>query len=123
MRDALRKSSISIHFFCKNDKVCTRALYMDACWYAGKSVRVVDPEWKRQIVIEKAGFSDVVVWNPWDAKAKAFSDFGDEEYRVMVCIEPANAGVYLAGSSVEVQPGETWTASQSVHAEALVDST
>lgn len=28
-----------------------------------------------------------VVWNPWINKAKAMSDFGDEEYRIMICVE------------------------------------
>lgn len=29
-------------------------------------------------------FDDVVVWNPWAAKAKQMSDFGDDEYKHMV---------------------------------------
>ncbi|TDH70452.1 hypothetical protein CCR75_000387 [Bremia lactucae] len=32
--------------------------------------------------------SDVVVWNPWADKAKSMSDFGDDEYLTMVCVEP-----------------------------------
>ena len=28
-----------------------------------------------------------VVWNPWIDKARAMSDFGDEEYKRMVCVE------------------------------------
>ena len=28
-----------------------------------------------------------VVWNPWSEKAKGMSDFGDEEYKTMVCVE------------------------------------
>lgn len=38
------------------------------------------------VVIEKAGFGDVVVWNPWIEKAKAMSDFGDNDYKNMVFI-------------------------------------
>ena len=32
--------------------------------------------------IDKEGFPDAVVWNPWTDKAKGMSDFGDDEYKV-----------------------------------------
>ena len=41
--------------------------------------------------ILRDGSRSAVVWNPWIAKAKRMEDFGDEEYRRMVCIESANA--------------------------------
>lgn len=37
--------------------------------------------------IETSNFKDIVVWNPWADKAKGMSDFGDEEYKTMVCVE------------------------------------
>jgi D-hexose-6-phosphate mutarotase len=42
-----------------------------------------------------------VVWNPWVAKAKALSDFGDDEWKQMVCIETCNVGDF----AVELAPG------------------
>lgn len=39
------------------------------------------------VSIKRHNFPDIVVWNPWADKAKAMSDFGDEEYKVMVCVE------------------------------------
>ena len=36
----------------------------------------------RAVVIEKEGFPDAVVWNPWIDKAAGMGDFGDEEYKV-----------------------------------------
>ncbi|EGD76954.1 hypothetical protein PTSG_07295 [Salpingoeca rosetta] len=31
---------------------------------------------------------DAVVWNPWEDKAKAMGDFGDNEFNNMICVEP-----------------------------------
>ena len=32
--------------------------------------------------------NDVVVWNPWSAKAQRMADFGDDEFHTMLCVEP-----------------------------------
>jgi glucose-6-phosphate 1-epimerase len=45
---------------------------------------------KRKIVIEKNGMRDVVIWNPWIEKSRRMEDFGDQEYRKMVCVETGN---------------------------------
>jgi D-hexose-6-phosphate mutarotase len=60
-----------------------------------------DPGLARRISIAKAGSSTTVVWNPWADKAQRLSDFGDDEYRNMVCVETANA----LGDRVTVAPG------------------
>lgn len=51
--------------------------------------------------------SSVVVWNPWIEKAAAMGDFGNEEYKNMICVEAGSVAdwVVLAG-------GQTWTAGQ-----------
>lgn len=64
----------------------------------------------RTIKVAKHGFPDAVVWNPWIDKSKGMSDFGDEEYKVMLCIEPAVAG----SGPVVLEPGATWTGSQAI---------
>ena len=46
----------------------------------------------RTITITKRGMPDVVVWNPWTAKAQRMADFGDDEYQWMVCVETGNMG-------------------------------
>lgn len=65
----------------------TDNIYLDT---AGPCV-LEDPNLHRRIVVEKGGSRSTVVWNPWIAKARRMADFGDDEYREMVCIETANA--------------------------------
>jgi glucose-6-phosphate 1-epimerase len=52
-----------------------------------------------------------VVWNPWDKKAKAMPDFGDEEYKSMLCV-----GAAAIEKSVTLKPGEEWTGKQEISA-------
>ncbi len=51
---------------------------------------ILDPVMGRRIRIQKEGSDTGVVWNPWIAKSRRMPDFGDEEYRNMVCVENAN---------------------------------
>lgn len=88
----------------------------DAGWCAaGDTIVLRDVGAQREVVLEKEGFEDVVVWNPWIEKAAKTKDFGNEEYKIMMCLEAANAAVYTRGSSIEIPGGGTWTASQRVH--------
>jgi D-hexose-6-phosphate mutarotase len=64
-----------------------------------------DPKLNRKITIEKTGSDTTVVWNPWIAKAKAMSDFGDEEWPQMLCIETCNVGP----SAITLSPGQSHT--------------
>ena len=43
------------------------------------------------LVFSKSGSASTVVWNPWEAKAKALADLGDNEWLTFVCVEQANA--------------------------------
>lgn len=45
-------------------------------------LQVVDEGKKRAVTVEKEGFPDAVVWNPWIKKAAGMADFGDKEYKV-----------------------------------------
>ena len=63
---------------------------------------VEDPASGRRLVVEKQGSDVTVVWNPWVAMAKSMVDFGDDEWRGMLCIETANA----ADHAVHLGPGE-----------------
>jgi glucose-6-phosphate 1-epimerase len=64
----------------------------------------------RQILVEKAGFEDVVVWNPAATKSQRMSDFGDEEWREMVCLEVAQAGSGI----IRLPPGGVWEGKQTL---------
>jgi glucose-6-phosphate 1-epimerase len=64
---------------------------------------VIDPAKNRAIKISKSGSKSTVVWNPWIAKAKAMSDFGDDEWPGMLCVETAN----VHQNEIELAAGAT----------------
>ncbi|XP_004487963.1 putative glucose-6-phosphate 1-epimerase [Cicer arietinum] len=66
-------------------------------------IAIIDHEKKRTFVLRKDGLPDAVVWNPWDKKAKAMADFGDDEYKHMLCVEAANIE-----KAITLKPGEEW---------------
>jgi glucose-6-phosphate 1-epimerase len=69
------------------------------------AVEIADASLRRKIVIEKSGSVSAVVWNPWIDKAKAMADFGDDEYKQMVCVESGNVGE----SKITLAAGKTAT--------------
>jgi glucose-6-phosphate 1-epimerase len=56
-------------------------------------------------------FRFAVVWNPWDKKAKAMPDFGDEEYKSMLCV-----GAAAIEKPITLKPGEEWIGKQEISA-------
>ncbi|WP_040156922.1 D-hexose-6-phosphate mutarotase [Mobilicoccus massiliensis] len=75
----------------------------DRVYASTDTVTLVDGD--RRVVVGKAGSNSTVVWNPWERKAAEMSDFGDDEWRGMVCVEAANA---LAGH-VKLEAGGSHT--------------
>jgi len=75
----------------------------DRTYASTATVRIDDPGLSRSITIEKTGSNSTVVWNPWVDKSKAMSDFGDEEWPGMLCVETANCGA----NAVTLEPGAT----------------
>ncbi len=69
------------------------------------AVEVDDPVLRRRIRVAKENSRTTVVWNPWVQKAHALSDFADDEWRQMICVETANAG----DAAVELAPGRQHT--------------
>lgn len=67
------------------------------------TVRIHDPVLHRAIRIRKSGSESTVVWNPWVEKSKRMTDFGDDEYPGMVCVESGNVGE----NAITLAPGES----------------
>ena len=82
----------------------------DNIYDSDRSVTIIDPVLKRKIFVEKSGSKATVVWNPWIEKAKAMSEFRDDEYRFMVCVEAANC----AHDLIRLAPGKSHTLTQVV---------
>jgi D-hexose-6-phosphate mutarotase len=74
-------------------------IYLDATG----PVEVLDRSLRRRIRIAKSGSASTVLWNPWMAQAQQMTDFGNEEYKSMLCVESGNVGqnklVLLPGTS------------------------
>lgn len=67
------------------------------------TVEILDPKLKRKIRVQKASSASTVVWNPWTTKAQQMPDFGNEEYKQMVCIESGN----VAKNKLVLPPGKS----------------
>ena len=60
-----------------------------------------------RIAIERAGYADVVVWNPGEEKAAALSDLDAGGGRRFLCVEPA-----VFDPPVTLAAGQTWRGEQ-----------
>ena len=78
-------------------------------------VRVADPALGRELVIGKEGSDSTVVWNPWADKAVGMSDFADDEWKTMLCVEAGN----VMGSPVRLAAGEIHTIAQVIEVREL----
>lgn len=72
-------------------------------------IAIIDHEKKRTFVLRKESLPDAVVWNPWDKKAKALADFGDEDYKSMLCLDSA-----AVESPIVLKPCEEWKGRQEI---------
>lgn len=81
-----------------------------------EALEVVDPVLGRRIRTEKKNSRTTVVWNPWRDGAKALADLGDDEWRLMACVEASN----IMAHAVELAPGEEHTMGAVLSVEGLV---
>ncbi len=66
-------------------------------------ITLIDPDQQTTITVQAEGSNSAVIWNPWCDKAKTLSQFTDDAYRQMVCIETANA----LDDCIELAPGNS----------------
>ncbi len=95
--DGMKRKRMNVHAFSINSE--TDSVFVNTT----ATCVVEDPVLQRRTVIEKEGSNSTVIWNPWIEKASAFSDFGDDEWQRMVCVESANA----ADNAITLGPGES----------------
>lgn len=69
----------------------------------------------RRIVLDTRGSRSAVLWNPWIAKAQRLSQFADDAWQRMLCIETAN----VLGDHVQLEPRASHVLSVSIAVEAL----
>ena len=89
----------------------------DAVFAHRGEVRVLDPALGRTLVVSKEGSDSTVVWNPWQDKAVGMSDFADDEWQRMLCVEAGN----VMGSPVRLAAGESHVLVQSIEVEPLAE--
>jgi glucose-6-phosphate 1-epimerase len=71
--------------------------YLDAT----STVEIVDASLGRRLVTEKSWSVSTIVWNPWSDGAAKLADFGDDEWRGMLCVEGGN----VLGQAVALEGG------------------
>ncbi|KAF9687886.1 hypothetical protein SADUNF_Sadunf02G0139800 [Salix dunnii] len=106
--DALTFESEDVHFHPISGQLSpdfSTARNVDRVYLScPNAIAILDHERKRTYVIRKDGLPDVAVWNPWEKKSKAMADFGDEEYKKMLCVDGA-----VVEKPITIKPGEEWT--------------
>lgn len=68
-----------------------------------ETVEIHDPRLRRKIRVEKTGSRSTVVWNPWINKSGQMPDFGNDEYKQMICVESGNVGA----NKINLPPGRS----------------
>lgn len=63
-----------------------------------------DTQFRNRVPALYLGRLHPVVWNPWEKKSKTMADFGDEEYKQMLCVDAA-----AVERAITLKPGEEWT--------------
>ncbi|MYM64944.1 D-hexose-6-phosphate mutarotase [Pseudomaricurvus sp. HS19] len=92
----------------------TDRIYLDC----PQTITLKDPTWQRQLTLTSTGSQTTVVWNPWTEKAKRLSDFADDDYLSMMCLETANA----LEDCVTLSPGSAHTLGVTLAAETIAET-
>ena len=102
------------------DKEVDRIYRRNVALVDKERLEIIDRVWEdkgvlsqhtRGVAMTTKNLNDAVVWNPWIDKAKSMGDFGDEEYKEMVCVEAA-----AIDEPVKVKPRASWIGEQTLEA-------
>jgi glucose-6-phosphate 1-epimerase len=69
------------------------------------AIELEDPVLHRRTRVTKENSRTTVVWNPWVQKAHSLSDFADDEWMQMICLETSNVSDF----AVDLAPGQQHT--------------
>lgn len=87
----------------------------DRVYRTSHPTAILDPVLQRRIDIETTDSASTVVWNPWVDKAAAMSDFADDEWPTMLCVETAN----VLADAVVIPPDDTHTITATISVGSL----
>ena len=60
--------------------------------------------------VQRENLRDVVVWNPWEAKAQSMADLGPEDaYHRFICIEAGHVTDWI-----QLEGGDSWEGGQRI---------
>ncbi len=80
---------------------------------------IEDTGLQRKIRIGKQGSKSSVVWNPWIEKSERMSDFGNDEYKSMLCVESTNTHSDI----IHIMPNQSHTLSATISSKQLWHNT
>eukprot|EP00698_Gefionella_okellyi_P006189 TRINITY_DN15603_c0_g1_i1.p1 TRINITY_DN15603_c0_g1~~TRINITY_DN15603_c0_g1_i1.p1 ORF type:complete len:321 (+),score=55.55 TRINITY_DN15603_c0_g1_i1:66-965(+) len=121
--DALQSAVYGLHnlqYVDKTDGLKTKVQHLEQVRIEAETDRVYmlapnsgvalsDDVQRTRLIVDKTGFPDVVVWNPFAEKVKSIADMGQDEWTQFVCVEVA-----AASSPQPVAPGQSWHGSQTL---------
>ncbi|MNZ49362.1 putative glucose-6-phosphate 1-epimerase [compost metagenome] len=64
-------------------------------------LQIDDAPWQRRLCLRASGSRSAIVWNPWVDKARRLSQFAEDAWQRMLCIETAN----VLDDAVQLAPG------------------
>lgn len=65
-------------------------------------IRLLDFGWQRQVCLKAEHSKSAIVWNPWANKARRLSQFSENAWQNMLCIETAN----VWDDCIQLPPGQ-----------------
>jgi glucose-6-phosphate 1-epimerase len=98
------------NYFVQTELNCTLSSDTDRIYQVPDNEILLLQDKAPNIRIEQEHGNAVVVWNPWIEKAKSMSDFPDNGYKNMLCVEAANARY----SAIELAPGNSHSIKQTI---------